>query len=269
MKNKLFLAITSIALATALVIGGTLMLFTAQTNIAQNVVTMGNNISAVLREHDKNGDTDLVEINYTDVEPTQTLIKQPFVKNTGDKNIYVKMEGTLSFTISTLLKNTYGTKLRNWLDPNGTDEGKGFVINDTNAKYWTLNKEVFAQNNDMIECTDNGNGTFTYTVKYTWYYTETSNDISKLASLSYENGVNKTPYVFTKLYVMDMGSDLAEGFVFNLDLVAYVVQADNVQAAEGLPAFVTFFDGQFPVAAPVNPIDPPDGSGEPGNGIGG
>jgi predicted ribosomally synthesized peptide with SipW-like signal peptide len=97
MKKRIALVGLSIVLVFSLAIGGTLMLFTAESNTATNVVTTGT-ASIMLQEYDATAG------DYVDVAADTVfnldgkaiagdpIVKRPKVENTGDTAVYLYVE---------------------------------------------------------------------------------------------------------------------------------------------------------------------------------
>jgi hypothetical protein len=91
------LVITAV-LVIALAVTGTLMFFTATTETATNVVTIGG-LNVVLEESDDDGLTyqligpnGISGLNYADAAPGDVLKKRPRINNKGKLGIYAYME---------------------------------------------------------------------------------------------------------------------------------------------------------------------------------
>jgi predicted ribosomally synthesized peptide with SipW-like signal peptide len=107
MKKKLILGLVASVLALTLAIGGTLMLFTAQSETATNVVTLGNAAIALQEKNDDNQFQTIVSDEessvffpgnkFEDQQPGDDLDKEPRVVNTGSIPVYVKVTGEISF----------------------------------------------------------------------------------------------------------------------------------------------------------------------------
>jgi predicted ribosomally synthesized peptide with SipW-like signal peptide len=97
MKKKLILGILAAALSLTLAISGTLMLFTARSEVATNVVTLGN-LDIELQEKGGTVDdytpVDKVEftgINFGTIQPNQEITKAPNVVHKGGVDAYLRV----------------------------------------------------------------------------------------------------------------------------------------------------------------------------------
>ena len=85
MKAKASSIVIAAILVLSLSIGGTIMLLTATSRTATNVVTMGSGISAILKEDAGKGLGDSVQdglttgFHYGAVQPGQILVKEPYI----------------------------------------------------------------------------------------------------------------------------------------------------------------------------------------------
>ena len=104
MKKKVGLAL-SLVLALGLVVGGTLALFSSNTNTLKNTFTVGTGVSLDIKEptwdgEDFDGTTTLPEDQWgknqaTEFSPLDAINKDPQVKNTSDKvNVFAAVEIT-------------------------------------------------------------------------------------------------------------------------------------------------------------------------------
>jgi predicted ribosomally synthesized peptide with SipW-like signal peptide len=95
-KKGLVLAV-AIALVAALVIGGTLMLFTAQSATATNVVTVGD-LKIELWEDDTLVDGTIFDgLKFTDIDPSALIEKDPVVYHRNGTDAYLRVKAEFSF----------------------------------------------------------------------------------------------------------------------------------------------------------------------------
>ncbi|MDR0861650.1 MAG: M73 family metallopeptidase [Oscillospiraceae bacterium] len=126
MKKKLVLGIIAAVLALSLAIGGTLMVFTAQTHVAQNVVTLGNawiELREVYYTLDGDLTDDLIEedgwgLIFEDVQPGDSLIKEPYIKNVGSIPVYVAAKLVVSNN------NVDGPTVEEWVGSDANSQEK-------------------------------------------------------------------------------------------------------------------------------------------------
>jgi predicted ribosomally synthesized peptide with SipW-like signal peptide len=96
MKKKLLLSVIAITVVASLAIGGTLMLFTSQTEVAENVATFGN-LDILLLENVEGEDDPVVGHDYGELFPGDSPRKEPFVvhaesgNNAAGANAYVRL----------------------------------------------------------------------------------------------------------------------------------------------------------------------------------
>jgi len=235
MRKKLVLGIIAAATALALVVGGTLMLFTATTSTATNVVTLG---SAKAHLEEKNNDETTYTIedgsHYHDINtytkngqgnwiqtggnPGDTAFKAPRIVNDGSVPIYVKVDGvfTICKSVTDAGVTTYeplsATELTTLVNALPTD----FL----DTLYQSLN--IDTDHWSGIGIVANNDGTFTGT----WYYTESEN--GDLLAL---DPTTPTSDIFTTFTIPNFQdpdiNNLLAGLSFQLQLTGYVVQSDN------------------------------------------
>jgi predicted ribosomally synthesized peptide with SipW-like signal peptide len=94
MKKRIALVALSAVLVFSLTIGGTLMLFTAQSEKATNVVTVGD-LGIDLYENGTKVDAAYTGLEFDNAAPGVDLDKRPTVKHTGGVDAYVRVKATL------------------------------------------------------------------------------------------------------------------------------------------------------------------------------
>ena len=232
MKTKLVLGILAAAASLSLAIGGTLMLFTDQSETATNTVTLGNaeiqleeyapdlpgtdeeGTAVVGDEYTIDGEDVTFEgINFGDtIVPGATLDKRPKVTNTGSIPVYVYVDGTITVV-------------------SGQDADGNDVVVDITPK---SNEAVAAQVNAILATVGAGElgkgwiGTETSTtangVTGTYYYTD-ANGLKALGA------GESTTDIFSEVEIPfeDVDNTLA-GYTISLALTAYAVQSENNEA---------------------------------------
>jgi predicted ribosomally synthesized peptide with SipW-like signal peptide len=206
MKKKLILGIVAAALSLSLAVGGTLMLFTAQSEIAANVVTIGD-LRISLWESGKVGNEDISKqqigvdgfkgINYGDVLPGESLDKVPTEKHDGGVAAYLRVVADVKVTDKV--------------------SGAAFTIADLNPlinadeRYWGVYDYITA----LVDGTaaSNANWTYAQTGKQSagairsgyFYYTDGANGY--LAK--FENETETAP-VFEKLNIPKLNIPLGD-----------------------------------------------------------
>jgi len=94
-KNKAALSITAIAIVALMIVGATLAWFT-NADSATNVVTFGSIVIDV-KETDPDDPTKEVDgVEDYEAMPGDTIDKDPYVKNTGNNDAYVRAKVTIS-----------------------------------------------------------------------------------------------------------------------------------------------------------------------------
>jgi predicted ribosomally synthesized peptide with SipW-like signal peptide len=223
MKSKLVLGILAAAVSLSLAIGGTLMLFTADSETATNVVTLGS-ASIELQEFDKasNGykaidKTEFTGIEFLNVVPGATLEKRPQVKNNGSVPVYVYVEGTLTVDgddvdLSSIEFDNAGNIV------GGTEVAQQVyaILDSVNATALTSSWK-----GTPIDDTQAEDGILTGI----WYYSDTVGELDILPV------GGTTGDIFTKVVIPfeDVDNALA-GYTISLALTAYAVQSDNNNA---------------------------------------
>ncbi|MDR3277450.1 MAG: M73 family metallopeptidase [Oscillospiraceae bacterium] len=217
MKKKLVLGIVAAALSLSLAVGGTLMLFTAQTETATNVVTLGN-VNIQLEETKTPNDTDSWKVinatNNTGLTfnglPGDTIEKHARVtsgEKSADAYIYVKAE----FSVKTSTAATAKVNIQTWAgsDPNRLAIIQGFldsiVLTTGTSDRWF-----------------GGSHTLGETAIGNFYYTAVDGNSLKVL----ESGAS-TSDIFKSITLPNWITTEFEGYVLTLDLTAYAVQADN------------------------------------------
>jgi predicted ribosomally synthesized peptide with SipW-like signal peptide len=201
MKTKLVLGILAAALSLSLAIGGTLMLFTAQSDEATNVVTLGT-ADIELWENDGVDDTQ-DGITVIDAVPNTDIPKKPFVKNVGTVPVYVYVEGVLTVTDGTDAVDLTADSL--------AAEQVQSILDTVGAGDLGVNWRGAAT--DLTYAAD---GIITGT-----YYL--AND-SGLVSLDAEETTN---YIFEQVSIPSTVGNALSGYTITLELKAYAVQSEN------------------------------------------
>jgi hypothetical protein len=212
LKTKLVLGILAAAASLTLVVGGTLMLFTAESGTATNVVTLGK--AKIQIEESQGGDYNLVvgELDFGDkVLPGDSITKRPRVANTGDTDVYLYVDGLLKIT------NSYGDPID--------------LTNDANANFreyaLAILNEMKAE--DLGADWKGASTTVTKEGISGRYYYVNEEDTSSLKILQKDD---ETSDIFTTVDIpTSIKSDLS-GYTIKLDLKAYAVQAKNSDGKE-------------------------------------
>jgi predicted ribosomally synthesized peptide with SipW-like signal peptide len=270
LKTKLVLGILAAALSLSLAIGGTLMLFTAESEVATNVVTLGN-AKIALQEatssdqnyYDSEGKAwDVLEGGKTELEgyktvgvtygegadaqkfdgidfgknvvPGAAFAKAPRVVNTGSVPVYVKVEGVFTITA-----------------PGGYTEDDWKAVTEESVLglfYSRFDKVVLGyddENWDGITVTVEKDTTDKKAyITGTWYYTEdkTGSVYGTLKSL--EAGKATEP-IFTGIQLPIGTPNEFADFGFSFDLTAYAVQSENnAPVGIGAEAHESVFGGE-------------------------
>jgi predicted ribosomally synthesized peptide with SipW-like signal peptide len=242
---RLILAILAAAFSLTLIAAGTLMLFTAQSEDATNVVTLGD-ASIELQEKTAGAgipadyeDFPRTEDGYTTVGgfdhegehydfggidfgsgilPGGKVYKVPRVVNTGDVDVYVYVEGRF-----TAEDPTTG----DLVDFSGDSPAVGQLKNIISSL--TPGGLGLGWYGDTIEYTTNGAvGTF--------YYANSEGTPTPLVGTG---GANATVAIFDGITIpKDIGNTLSK-YKISLKLTAYAVQAENALAAGETPTLET------------------------------
>jgi predicted ribosomally synthesized peptide with SipW-like signal peptide len=270
------------ACALSLAVGGTLMLFTAQSETATNVVTLGGNNSengegTVIQEKGAN-DTEFQNVvasegGFNGIDfgmqmPGTVLAKETRLVNTGNFPLYVKVDGELTFT------NTITDKAMTWTEITaiinnvitGTSIPEGVTFTDDLQEYKNyafLNKVLPAVYGDNIEnipanwygapvtvenkTVDGSSSPHFYG---TWYYVELDETSGKATGTLAELGIdetsdaNATKSIFKKVFIPEDLGNVAQGCQIQLKLTGYGVQSDNVDGSGGIDAWKKLFAGE-------------------------
>jgi predicted ribosomally synthesized peptide with SipW-like signal peptide len=238
MKKRIALVALSAVLVFSLTIGGTLMLFTAQSEKATNVVTVGN-IKVALLEAGENtgyktvGENGFTGLSFPSTMPGDTLIKQPRVKNTGDNDLYAAVYGKVSFSKEgTTLGWDEVTDLINETLEKAEVETYGLTQAEKN--YAFLNHLILKDGIDknwVGAPVDTDEGEFFGT----WFYVNDNNGLAPLAPGA------ETTDIFNKVTIPEDLSDLAQGVKIELTMFAYAVQSDNVNPGNSVAEWEEFF----------------------------
>jgi predicted ribosomally synthesized peptide with SipW-like signal peptide len=254
MKKRIALVALSIVLVFSLAIGGTLMLFTAQSETATNVVTLGN-IDADLQETEESSpveaDWKTIDGTYTGItfgpqQPGATLTKKARVANTGDNAFYAAIDGKITFKKGT-------TKLE-WSEVTAiinetlTAAGIPLATTGTPAEKQAANNYKFlglilqvtdADPNGVVDDNWFGSSIVATDAEFfgTWFYVEDADNLKSVASGA------KTDSLFDGDLKIPLSlSDKAEGVTISLELTAYAVQSDNVTPGSTVAGWNTLFD---------------------------
>jgi predicted ribosomally synthesized peptide with SipW-like signal peptide len=266
MKKRIALVALSAVLVFSLVIGGTLMLFTAQSETATNVVTLGD-IKVALQEHDGSGDYQTIGaavetdnqlpngwydngvfkgLQFKNAIPGNSYTKNVRVTNTGDNPFYAAVYGRITF------KNTEGNKL-DWevitqlIDETLENAEIGFSSTDVTVDYnedgvlgdpedfQTEKNYLFLGLilNDNKSVSDEWFGAPIMAKDGeffgSWYYV--GNDPNTLEIVPAKTGA--TPSVFDgDIYIPEALGNFAQGITISLDMYAAAVQSDNIESSE-------------------------------------
>jgi predicted ribosomally synthesized peptide with SipW-like signal peptide len=233
LKTKLVLGILAAAVSLSLAIGGTLMLFTAQSGPATNVVTLGNADIALQEAQVDTSEEGAVitDANYATVGenefsgivfeknfvPGDTVYKQPRVKNTGNVPVYVYVEGTLS------VKDAENQGF-SFADFNYDPDSDDFDATSAAGQLALILSSVVGHDADgwlaTGMSTDSANN-----LTGTWYYATETNNVIALTSLASEEA---TGNIFEKITIpFDTVGNALAGYVISLELKAYAVQSEN------------------------------------------
>lgn len=235
MKKRLMLGIIAAALTLALVVGGTLMLFTAQTETATNVVTTGN-VQIILQEQGGEiirdvdgeeirirtkgwrydyktvGEDGFTGIDYDDpaqAVPGDTLTKSPRIVNSGLNPVYVKVTGVLKVNIAgkeDILNYLYTGDFVDIINTNANvvPDDKGWVLDEAAVSRELVGEEVW--------------------ITGTWYYVDNSGAAARLSVVQAGQG---TVPVFDSFTFPTAWDNLFNFVTFKLDVTGYAVQAAN------------------------------------------
>ena len=218
-KSKMVLSVVAIILVSTLVVSGTVMFVTAKTETATNVVALSPGIEAQLEEKGNDeqmkgktkddgyvvivSDGDGDGINFSNVVPNQKLVKVPRVVRTdmSSMNTYVAVKVQFNSTVSSASEPDDFLKLQEAIMVG--------IVYDTNPNW----KYVYDNDNNV--------GWF--------FYTEDDNN-HLLKTIS---GSDPTSDIFSTIQLPVLSGANAEEYAslsdgdFELDLTAYLVQADN------------------------------------------
>jgi predicted ribosomally synthesized peptide with SipW-like signal peptide len=226
-RTKLVLGILAAVMTLALTIGGTLMLFTAQSETATNVVTLGNAAIQLEETGDPEGDDyevvgvdDFTGIDFGDeIVPGATLDKRPRVTNTGSVPVYVYVDGVLSVT----------------------KEGEEGV------SYETLTGDVKTQIDSILATVgagDLGNGWYATTTSpddygnlVGTYYLGDGTELTALASGASTSDIFRTVSIPTSV------TNVLEGYTITLTLKAYAVQSGGIDETTTIDELKDLFSG--------------------------
>jgi hypothetical protein len=277
MKKKLILGLVASTLALTLAVGGTLMLFTAQSETATNVVTLGN-AAIELREVNYNADDydpenkewTKVDPNgefpgntFTDSYPGQKLTKEPLVVNTGTVPVFVKVDGKIVFTgkdgtelgwsaVTDIINETLAyelsaedlSALNVEDDEEATQANKNYAFlvlvlgDDINDDAW---RGVPITAADVA----NAQGSEEHTEFYgTWYYAKQEEGASA-KTLTSLTANSSTTTIFDAITVPLGLGDKAQEVTVNLELTAYAVQSYADFEDNGVESWEELFNGFF------------------------
>jgi predicted ribosomally synthesized peptide with SipW-like signal peptide len=235
MRTKLVLGILAAAVSLSLAIGGTLMLFTADSETATNTVTLGE-AKIALQEatavKDSYTDSDYGtvgvdikdEINFKpNAVPGDTFALVPRVQNTGSIPVYVKVKGNLTVTPPKENLSELSAML------------KGYSYEEYAAVFGEYFDKVVLGYGDgnwsdaPIAVTPNNDGTVT--VSCTWYYAEGgavgSYGALKELDAAKDGDISATEPIFKSIVLPKEMPNAFRNFGFSFDLVAYAVQSEN------------------------------------------
>ena len=241
MKKKRRLMVFAIVLAGCLTVGGVMMLFTAKTGSATNVVTVGTGIKAVLVERYNEGGDWVVGHEYIDhIQPGQTVHKEPKVMRleTGseiitasDAYVRVKVELQLPAAPTNTVFEFKDAEVQDLFEK----ILRGIYYNEPDTAPSISESWVFERDIDEETGEPALSGYF--------YYVEDTAD-KQLKALP---SPNETPTIFTdikvpdgdtltgrelELFAMLVGSEKG----INLKLTAFLVQVDNNEYTSELQA---------------------------------
>jgi predicted ribosomally synthesized peptide with SipW-like signal peptide len=241
MKKRIALIALSAVLVFSLTIGGTLMLFTAQSEKATNVVTMGKASIELWEkfgkaELDSDGEiTNFDTISYekvgpnsvydlSNIKPGDTIIKAPKVKNTGSTGVYLYVEVKV-------------TAEGNW----STDDLKELALTEfthsDEKDWWGINIIPQSDGKSFV-------GGF-------FYWDRPVGDSDGPLGILAPN--NETPNVFDTLE-LDLGLEPPNNAKLQMEVKAYALQADNnpITDADGnLVTTISVWKSTFKSAFPT------------------
>jgi predicted ribosomally synthesized peptide with SipW-like signal peptide len=280
MKKRIALVGLSIVLVFSLAVGGTLMLFTAKTDIATNVVTTGN-ITAALQEtstddawqtigkkypgaHQTNGaynGNTFTGIKFGNVMPGDKLDKQARVVNTGTNPFYAAIDGVITFTnadgvltwsevyplINKAIANA-GYKDADFKDSDGNQLTGAELQAARNYAFLGIvlqNGASLGSNWFGSEVVAHEPETLTAAAKFTgtWYYYDSNGTptINGDDKLRPVDGYNATEPLFKDtLVVPDFGNE-AQDITISIALTGYAVQSDNVTSGSSIAQWEAVF----------------------------
>jgi predicted ribosomally synthesized peptide with SipW-like signal peptide len=242
-KTKLVLGILAATLTLALAIGGTLMLFTASTEAATNVVTLGNL-----------NDNNIKLQEYVDEDGSEANPRAPGYANVGeDYNGTNEQATTIPGTGEQEDQNLFtGLDFGDTVVPNTTLEKRPRVYNDSNIPvYVMVTGELIVQNaaGDVVEWDDLtvaektelqlilksvGSGDLGANWRGTATASNTDGNLEGIYYLANANGIlvalaakTATEDIFQTVKIPEEVTSLISGYKISLKLTAYAVQSDN------------------------------------------
>ena len=276
-KKQLVLGIVAVCLVMALIIGGTLMLFSAESKKATNVVTTGD-ADIDLWEGGGGDDPDDPEITprpvdpddpedpfkgieYDDVTPGDILPKTPFIKNKGTIPVYTRV--VARFTVS---KKDYSA-----LTEDNISFIEGLMIDDPPEKplmlqslagwdeFWDY---VLLDSRSVTLTEDVGDGEMVeyeaYVFDVVFYYVDGGNlRVLPVASFDeFDDPVidaitglptGQTVNIFDALvFPLEATNEQIAGLRITIDLQGQAVQSDNVDPDDlEAPFTMAGFDNTF------------------------
>jgi predicted ribosomally synthesized peptide with SipW-like signal peptide len=233
LKTKLVLGILAAAVSLSLVIGGTLMLFTAQSGEATNTVTLGSAEIALqesdvaIADEEEGQDTyktvigDFDGIKFGDKIPGDVLTKRPRVVNTGNVPVYVYVEGTL------VVKGADGAPVS---FENFDITSFDFEDIDENSPAIDQIASILAS----VAGADMGGGWMATAMTPgengltgTWFYGTDESTLTPLEAAGAENDADKTSDIFTTITIPTYVGNALSDYEISLKLKAYAVQSAN------------------------------------------
>jgi predicted ribosomally synthesized peptide with SipW-like signal peptide len=249
LKTKLVLGILAAAVSLSLAMGGTLMLFTAQSEEATNVVTLGNAAISLQESDDPLFDEegDAITPTYTaanngnllefdNVQPGDTLYKRPQVTNTGSVPVFVYVEGILTVLDADNGEvDLSGVTISEEGDISGGSEVAQQVYSILNS----VNAEALSSDwkGTPIDTTVASTGILTGA----WYYADDVDVLKVLGTIDEAvDGSGVTSDIFTTIEVPTSVDNALAKYSISLKLKAYAVQSDN-NAGMSLADFQALF----------------------------
>jgi hypothetical protein len=236
-KKKTGLLIVAVALVAVLAVAGTLMLFTAQSKTATNVVTLGG-VTIQLHEwvNDGNSDIDLNISQDQDVDlrtaaPGATVTKKPYIVNDGSAPVYAYIG------VELIAKDQWGTQIPLTVESLKNNQFLQYGT-DAESKATAFLSDIaltaFQGTNDNWQGVTPVLGE---TIKGGFYYTEAVNP-NALKVL----GVNQSTNVaFDGIKLPTSIPNSFQGAKFELKVTGYAVQSDNNTAISS--SYKNAFDG--------------------------